>query len=140
MIMPKKDKHRKKINIKKERQKLIKEKRKELEKQDSFHEKRNLKKIDIRLEKETNLYWIRALSGLITGLIGPLIGLIGWWLLIWMACFWLLFPFFANFIILKYEYDKEEWNWKNIIKPGLGIFFLLFMIAAVIVHTLVVFL
>ena len=140
MIMPKKDKRRKKINIKKERQRLIKEKRKELEKQDSFYEKRNLKKIDIRLDKETNLYWMRALSGIITGLIGPLIGLIGWWLLIWMACFWLLFPFFTNFIILKYKYDKEEWNWKNIIKPGVGIFFLLFMIAAVIVHTLLAFL
>jgi hypothetical protein len=138
--MPKKDKRRKKINIKKERQRLIKEKRKELEKQDLYHEKRNLKKIDIRLEKETNLYWIRALSGVITGLIGPIIGLIGWWLLIWMASFWLLFPFIANFIILKYDYDKEEWNWKNIIKPGVGIFFLLFMIAAVIVHTLMAFL
>ena len=140
MIMPKKDKRRKKINIKKERQKLIKEKRKELEKQDSYQEKRNLKKIDIRLSKETNLYWIRALSGVITGIIGPLIGLIGWWLLLWMVCFWLLLPFLTNFGILKYGYDKEEWNWKNIIKPGLGIFFLLFMIAAIIVHTLMAFL
>ena len=140
MIMPKKDKHRKKINIKKERQRLIKEKKKELEKKDLFHEKRNLRDIDVRLEKETNLYWIRAISGFIAGLVGPLIGFIGWWLLLWMACFWFLFPFFTNFIILRYEYDKEEWNWKNIIKPGIGIFFFLFMIAAVIVHTLLVFL
>jgi len=140
MIMLKKDKRRKKINIKKERQKLIKEKRKKLEKQDLHHEKKHLKKIDIRLEKETKLYWIRAISGLITGFIGPLIGLIGWWLLLWMVCFWLLFPFFANFIILQYKYDKEEWNWKNISKPGVGIFFFLFMIAAVIIHTLFAFL
>ncbi|TFG24485.1 MAG: hypothetical protein EU532_12530 [Promethearchaeota archaeon] len=137
--MPKKDKRRKKINIKKERQKLIKEKRKELEKQDIYQEKRNLKKIDIRLNKETNLYWIRALSGLITGLVGPVIGLVGWWLLLWMVCFWLLLPFLMNFLIFKYSYDKEEWNWKNIIKPGLGIFFLLFMIASIIVHTLIAF-
>lgn len=139
MIMPKKDKHRKKINIKKERQKLIKEKRKELEKQDLYPEKRNLKEINVRLDKETKLYWGRALTGLVTGVTGPLIGLIGWWLLLWLVCFWVIFPFFVNFIVLKYGYDKEEWNWKNILKPGVGIFFLLFMISAVIVHTLMAF-
>jgi len=37
---------------------------------------------------------------------------------------------------LKYKYDKEEWNWKNIILPGIGIFFFLFMITGIFIHTI----
>ena len=58
---------------------------------------------------------------------------------IWMLCFLLITPFFVSFIVYKYEYDKEEWSWKNIIKPGIGIFFLLFMIVTVITHTFLAF-
>ncbi|MFX1309234.1 MAG: hypothetical protein ACFE8C_05990, partial [Promethearchaeota archaeon] len=47
--------------------------------------------------------------------------------------------FIVSFNILKYEYDKEEWNWKNIIMPGIGIFFFLFMIVGVFLHTLLYF-
>jgi hypothetical protein len=45
----------------------------------------------------------------------------------------------VSFVIYRYEYDKEEWNWKNIIKPGLGIFFFLFMIVGVLTHTFLAF-
>ncbi|TFG17242.1 MAG: hypothetical protein EU531_03860 [Promethearchaeota archaeon] len=133
--MVKKDNRPKKINIKKERKRLIKEKRKLLRKQEKQEDKRHKTKLDIRLEKETKLYWIRAVTGALSALIGRLIGFIGWPMLIWMLSFWFLAPFFVNFVVLKYDYDKEEWNWKNIIKPGIGIFFLLFMIIGVITHT-----
>jgi len=127
----------KKVDIKKRRRKLIKEKKKELKLKTSKFEKKSSKTLDIRLEKETNLYWIRAITGLLSALIGRLIfGLIGWYLFIWMLIWWLLFPFIVSFIILKYKYDKEEWNWKNIILPGIGIFFFLFMITGIFIHTI----
>lgn len=139
--MGKKDKRPKRVNIKKERQRLIKEKKKLLPKQDFQMERKSTKEIDIRLEKETKLYWVRAISGVLSGLIGRLFfGLIGWWLLIWMLCFWFITPFFVSFVVYKYEYDKAEWSWKNIIKPGIGIFFLLFMIVTVMIHTFLAFL
>ena len=134
--MVKKDKRQKRVNIKKERQRRIKEKKKQLQKQDLLQEKKATKGIDIRLEKETKIYWVRAGTGAATGLIGVLIGLKGWWLLIWMMCFWFITPFFVSFFVFRYEYNKEEWNWKNIIKPGIGIFFFLFMIVSIITFTL----
>lgn len=138
-IMVKKDKRHRRTNIKKERKRLIKEKKKQLQKQDLLTDKKSTKEIDIRLEKETKLYWVRALSGLVSGLLGVLIGLKGWVLLIWMICFWFITPFFVSFIVFRYEYNKENWSWKNIIKPGIGIFFLLFMIVSIITFTLIKF-
>jgi hypothetical protein len=138
--MVKKDTRSKKINIKKERKKLIKEKRKLITKQEQQDDKKHKTKLDIRLEKETKLYWIRAITGALSALLGRLFGFIGWPMLIWMLSFWFLTPFFISFVVLKYDYDKEEWNWKNIIKPGIGIYFLLFMIIGVITHTLLAFL
>lgn len=138
--MVKKDNRPKRINIKKERKKLIKEKRKLSSKRERQEEKKHKTELDIRLEKETKLYWIRAATGTLSALIGRLIGFIGWPMLIWMVCFWLLSPFLFSFIVLRYNYDKEEWNWKNIIKPGIGIFFLVFMIVGVMTHTLLAFL
>ena len=134
----------KRINIKKERQKLIKEKRKSQPEQEINIDKKSTKKIDIRLEKETKLYWIRAITAVLSGLLGRwFFGILpvysGLGLFIWMLCFWFLTPFFVSFIILKYQYDKEEWNWKNIIKPGIGIFFLLFMLVTVVTHTFLAF-
>ncbi|MFX0009813.1 MAG: hypothetical protein ACFE9R_05815 [Candidatus Hermodarchaeota archaeon] len=139
--MVKKLKRRKRVNIKRERRKLIKEKKKQLQKDDLLPEKKSTKEIDIRLEKETKLYWIRAITGLISGVLGRLaFGLLGWWLLIWMLAFWFLPPFVISKYVLKYEYDKEEWNWKNIIKPGIGIYFLIFMVVAIFIHTFLAFL
>ncbi|MFX1377804.1 MAG: hypothetical protein ACFFA4_01815 [Promethearchaeota archaeon] len=128
---------RKKIDIKKRRQRLLKEKRKEQKKQSIQVEKKPLKSFDLRIERETKLYWIRALTGALSAFVGRLFfGLIGWFMLMWMLLWWFLFPFIVSFNILKYEYDKEEWNWKNIIKPGIGIFFFLFMIVGVLFHTI----
>ncbi|MCK4778888.1 MAG: hypothetical protein KAT57_01810 [Candidatus Lokiarchaeota archaeon] len=126
----------KKVDIRKRRQRLLKEKRKELQQKSIKTEKKPTKALDIRLEKETKLYWIRALTGALSALIGRLIfGFIGWFLLLWMLAWWFLFPFVVSFIIFRYEYDKEEWYWKNIILPGIGIYFFLFMIVGVFIHT-----
>ncbi len=126
----------KKVDIRKKRQRLLKEKRKELQQKPIQTEKKPKKALDIRLEKETKLYWIRAVTGALSALIGRLIfGFIGWFLFLWMLSWWFLFPFVVSFIILRYEYDKEEWNWKKIILPGIGIHFFLFMIVGVFIHT-----
>jgi len=138
--MGKKGNRPKRINIKKERKKLIKEKRKLLKKQEVQDDRKNKTQLDIRLEKETKLYWLRAITGALSALIGRLVGFFGWPMLIWMVSFWFLSPFFFSFIVFRYEYDKEEWNWKNIIKPGIGIYFLLFMIVGIVTHTLLAFL
>lgn len=140
--MVKKDKRKqKRVNIKKERQKRIRQTKKLHPDQDFQMDKKSTKKIDIRLEKETKLYWIRAITAVVSGLLGRLLfGIYGFWLFIWMLCFWFIPPFVISFFILKYKYDKEEWNWKNIIKPGIGIYFFLFMIVTIITHTFLAFL
>jgi hypothetical protein len=134
---------RKKVDIRKRRQKLIKEKQKELQKKTTREEKvikAPATELDLRLEKETKLYWIRAITGASSAIIGRLLfGFIGWFLFIWMLIWWFLFPFIVSFWILKFEYDKEEWNWKKIILPGIGIFFFMFMICGVFTHTLLFF-
>ena len=131
---------RKKVDIRKRRQKLIREKKKELQKKEIKVEKKPSNELDLRLEKETKLYWIRALTGGLSAFIGRLIfGLIGWFMLIWMLLWWFLFPFIISFLVFKFEYIKDEWNWKNIILPGIGMFFFLFMIVGVLTHTLLSF-
>ena len=131
---------RKKVDIRKRRQRLIREKKKELEKKEIQLEKRPLTSLDLRLEKETKMYWVRAVTGALSAVAGRLIfGLIGWFLLLWMLIWWFLFPFVVSSLIYKYEYDKEEWNWKNIILPGIGMFFFLFMICGIFLHTILKF-
>ncbi len=126
----------KKVDIRKKRKKLIKLRQANL-KVDNKEKKGKESSLDIRIARQTKLYWTRAITGILSGFIGRLLlGLTGWWLLLWMIIFLFLFPFFASFIIFKFEYDKEEWNWKKIIMPGLGIYFLLFMIVTTIIHTL----
>ena len=128
---------RKKVDIKKRRQRLLKEKKKETQHKFIKAEKKPLKDLDLRLEKETKMYWIRAITGALSAFLGRLLfGLIGWFLFLWMLVWWFIFPFFVSFLILKYKFDKEEWNWKNIILPGIGMFFFLFMIVGVFFHTI----
>ncbi|MBD3193786.1 MAG: hypothetical protein GF317_01935 [Candidatus Lokiarchaeota archaeon] len=129
-----KKKKLKKIDIKKKRKRLIELRREKLD-VDKKEKKEHLSEFDIRLNRETKLYWIRAITGAIFALFGRLIGFVGFLLFFWMLIFWFGFPFIASFGIFKYEYDKENWNWKNIIKPGLGIYFFLFMLVGTITHT-----
>ncbi|TFF85612.1 MAG: hypothetical protein EU518_00860 [Promethearchaeota archaeon] len=135
--MAKKDKLEK-IDIKKKRKRMMELRREKLDLDKKKEAKGKQKDIDIRLEKETKLYWVRAITGAVCALVGRLIGFVGWLLLIWMLFFWFVFPFFASFIIFQFKYDKEEWTWKNIIMPGIGMYFFLFMIVSTILHTLLV--
>ena len=138
----KKKRAKKKVDVRKRRSKLIKERQKQLPQGDIQLEKKKPKTekeeaLEIRLAKETKLYWVRAITGALCGFIGvQIFGLLSWPLFIWMLAFWFGFPFFVSFVIFRYDYDEEEWNWKNIIMPGIGIFFFLFMIVAVILYTL----
>ena len=132
---------KKKVDVRKKRSKLLKERQKQQPQLDIPVDKKKVKtekeeKLEIRLQKETKLYWVRAITGAISAFIGVSIGLVSWSLFIWMLAFWFGFPFFVSFVIFRYNYDEEEWNWKNIIMPGIGIFFFLFMIVAIILYTL----
>jgi hypothetical protein len=141
--MASKKRLRKKVDIKKKRSKLLKEKQKAQPAEAVSGDKKKLKtekeeKLEIRLKKETKLYWIRAATGALSAFIGISIGLISWSLFIWMLAFWFGFPFFVSFVIFRYKYDKEEWSYKNILMPGIGIFFFLFMMVAIIIYTLLI--
>ncbi|MFO8019306.1 MAG: hypothetical protein R6U96_11765 [Promethearchaeia archaeon] len=130
-----------KRDIRKKRQRLLKKRRKkygtkDIEEDDEVPDD----KMELIFQRETKLYWIRAVTGAVSALVGRLfLGLVGWWLLLFMVCMWFGFPFLVNFVLLGYGYDKEDWNWKNIIKPGIGIYFFLFMIVGVFIHTLLQF-
>ena len=139
--MASKKRLRKKVDIRKKRVKLLKERQKIQPTEEFTPDKKKPKtekeeKLEIRLKKETKLYWIRALTGVLSALVGISIGLISWSLLIWMVAFWFGTPFFVSFIVFRYKYDKEEWNYKNILMPGIGIFFFLFMMVAILFYTL----
>ena len=127
----------KKVDIRKKRKKLIKLREKKIE-DESREKKGKEKKIDIRIARETKMYWARAVTGATGGFIARgIFQLIGWWIFLWLIAFWFLFPFFVSFVIFKFEYDKEEWNWKKIITPGLSIYFFLFMLVSVFTNTLI---
>jgi len=142
-----KKKRSKKVDIRKKREKLIKKRKKALPKDQQKEKEKKLQpkseadnKLEMKLERETKLYWSRAISGALSAFIGRMIlQFIGWILFYWMLFFWFGFPFVIN-AILKYKYVKEEWTWKNVIKPGLGIFFFMFMIVGTIIHTFLKFL
>lgn len=140
----KKKRVKKKVDVRKRRTKLLKERQKEHPSQDLKLDKKRPKTekeqaLEIRLEKETKLYWIRALTGALTGFTGVYFDLVSWSLFIWMLAFWFGFPFFVSFVIFRYEYDQEEWSWKNIFLPGIGIFAFLFIIGAILTFTLLKF-
>jgi len=139
----KKIRSRHKVNIKKESQKqrkvAEKQKQKDQKPQEEVQTKQKQKSaketaLDTRIERETKIYWIRGVIGALSALILRSIGFVGWTLLLWMIGLLFLIPFAINFIS-GYKFDKEEWTWKNVLKPGLGLFFFLFMFVGVIVHT-----
>ena len=106
-------------------------------------EKKVLSVVDEETQKykkyENQLYWIRTLSGIFSALLGRLaFGLIGWRMLYWMIGWWFGFPWIVSFLILRVKYDKQRWDWKMIMKTGIGAFFFLFMLTGTIVHTLLV--
>ncbi|MFX1276973.1 MAG: hypothetical protein ACFFBP_06845 [Promethearchaeota archaeon] len=142
----KKIRSRHKVNIKKERLKqkkhAEKEKKKLLKSREDLQPKQKQKSVketalDIRITRETKIYWIRGATGAFSALILRLIGFVGFPLLIWLIALLFLVPFVINYL-LGYKLDKEEWTWKNVLKPGLGLFFFLFMFVGVIIETIFV--
>ncbi|MHA1734243.1 MAG: hypothetical protein ACTSU5_20080 [Promethearchaeota archaeon] len=92
------------------------------------------------MSDEDKLYWSKALMGIATGIVGRLVGLIGWWMLIWMLLFWFVVPFPVALLIHPYnkgeKAGEKAWDWKLILKTGIGAFFSLFMLTSTFVHTL----
>lgn len=104
------------------------------------------KKSDIEIEKEevsskeNKLYWTKVLTAVIAAIIGTLgIRLVGWFMLLWMLSFMLVFPLLPNFFIMQeiFNNDKKEWV-KITLKTGIGGYFFTFMVVSTIIHTLIV--
>lgn len=88
---------------------------------------------------ENKMYWTRIVTGFGSALLGRIaFGLIGWNMLIWMISWWFGFPWIASFLIWRIPYDKQKWDWKMIMKTGIGIFFFIFMLTSTIAHTIIV--
>ena len=86
-----------------------------------------------------NYYWSRAITGVITAILGVFVfHLVGWDMFIYFILFLVVFPFIISFGILRIPYKKGEWDWKNIMKKGVSPQFFLFMLISTICHTFVV--
>jgi len=84
-------------------------------------------------------YWSRAAFGAISVLLGRVVfGYVGWNLFYWLLGWWFGFPWLLSFLILRIPYEKGKWDWKMIIKTGIGIFFFIFMVVGTLVHTFMV--
>jgi len=106
--------------------------------------KRKKSNIEIEKEEETSnenkLYWIKVLTAAIAATIGSLgIGLVGWFMLLWMLSFMLVSPLIPNFFIMQelFKTSKKEWI-KTTLKTGIGGYFFTFMVVSTIIHTLIV--
>jgi hypothetical protein len=92
------------------------------------------------LSMEEKFYWSRAITGLLSGIFGAWpFQIVGWWMFLYMMCFQFIFPFVLSFGVFRLPYKKGKWDWKNILKTGIGINFFIFLFASTAVHTLVVF-
>lgn len=91
---------------------------------------------DEKKAKEDKFYWARVITGVAAGIAGPLIGFVGLKMLLWLVCFWIGWPFVLSFVILRYPYEKGKWDWKMILKTGVGAFFFVFMVSSTLLHTL----
>ncbi|OLS13831.1 MAG: hypothetical protein RBG13Loki_2508 [Promethearchaeota archaeon CR_4] len=85
---------------------------------------------------EEKLYMYKVFLGFAAGLVGRLIGLIGWGLFLWLMIFWWVAPFPLAMRLAPYE--KDKWDWKMILKTAVMAFFFLFMVTSTVVHTLIV--
>lgn len=104
------------------------------------------KKSLIEIEKEevssneNKLYWIKVITAVIVATIGTLgFRLVGWFMLLWMLSFLLVFPLIPNYFIMQeiFKNDKKDWI-KITLKTGIGGYFFTFMVVSTIIHTLIV--
>ncbi|MHA1475976.1 MAG: LVIVD repeat-containing protein [Promethearchaeota archaeon] len=92
------------------------------------------------LSMEEKFYWSRVITGVLSGILGAWpIQLVGWWMFLYMMCFQFLFPFFLSFVVFRLPYKKGKWDWKNILKTGIGVNFFIFLFASTAVHTIVIY-
>ena len=101
-------------------------------------EKDEIKNKEVSMEEK--FYWGRAITGVLSGILGAWpIQLVGWWMFLYMMCFQFLFPFFLSFVVFRLPYKKGKWDWKNILKTGIGVNFFIFLFASTAVHTIVIY-
>jgi hypothetical protein len=101
------------------------------------------KKAEIEKKKEVTLedkfYWVRSMSGIVFALLGRVVfNLVGWPMFFWMIAFWFGWPWLISFVIFRIPYEKGKWDWKMIMKTGIGAYFFLFMLTSTIAHTIMV--
>ena len=90
------------------------------------------------ITKEEKFYWVRLAVGAVMGLLGVLVfKLVGWWMLLYMVLLLLGWPFIQSFLIFRLPYQKDKWDWKQILKTGIGGYFFTFMFVSTICFTLV---
>jgi len=85
---------------------------------------------------EEKLYFYKVLLGFAAGVVSQLIGLVGWWLFLWMIAFWIGAPLLIGRLMAPYE--KDKWDWKMFLKTAVMAFFTLFMVTTTVIHTLIV--
>ncbi len=86
---------------------------------------------------EEKFYWVKVITAIVTALLGVLVfNLRGWWMLLYLAGFLLLWPFIQSFLIFRLPYKKDQWDWKQILKTGVGAFFFIFMLISTASFTL----
>ncbi len=101
-------------------------------------EKEEIKNKELSMEEK--FYWSRVVTGLLSGILGAWpIQIVGWWMFLYMMCFQFIFPFFLSFVVFRLPYKKGKWDWKNILKTGIGVNFFIFLFASTAVHTLIEF-
>jgi len=101
-------------------------------------DKDEIKKKELSMEEK--FYWSRVITGVLSGILGAWpIQLVGWWMFLYMMIFQFIFPFFLSFVVFRLPYIKGKWDWKNILKTGIGANFFIFLLASTAVHTFVVY-
>lgn len=86
---------------------------------------------------EEKFYWVRVIVAIVTALFGVFVfNLRGWWMLLYLVGFLLIWPFIQSFLIFRLPYKKGQWDWKQILKTGVGAFFFIFMLISTASFTL----
>jgi hypothetical protein len=93
-------------------------------------------KVKEPMTNEQKLYLYKLALAFGSGIIGILVGLIGWWLLLYLVCFWFGAPLLLGYLMAPYVVDK--WDWKMFEKTAVGAFFFIFMVTTTLLHTVLV--
>ncbi|MHA1776225.1 MAG: hypothetical protein DRO88_11980 [Promethearchaeia archaeon] len=87
---------------------------------------------------EEKFYWVKVITAVVSSLFGVLVfDLRGWWMFLYLAGFMLVWPFLQSFVIFRLPYKKKQWDWKKILKTGVGAFFFSFMLISTVCFTII---